>query len=129
MILNYQRCNRTEIHLVEIADGYVPSFLAVFHIQRHEITIRRLEVEPVAIRRGATASNVNATLRLPGKVPHFAARARVDSPGVVREREVQNTVQQERCCFDSSAETTSADVGAIDPCQTERTYVGIVELV
>src|SRR5260370_24477595 len=94
MILNYERCNRTEIHQVEIADGCVPSFLAVFHVQRHDITIRRLEVKPVAIRRGPTTSYVNAALRLPRKVPHFAARARVDSPGVVREREVQNTVQQ-----------------------------------
>src|SRR5260370_1532113 len=94
MIFDYERRNGAEIHLVEIADGRVPAFLAVFHVERHEIAVGRLEVEPIAIRRGPTPSNVNAALRLPREAPYLTARCRVDGPGVVRKSEVQNTVYE-----------------------------------
>src|SRR5260370_544598 len=94
MIFDYEWRYGAEIHLVEIADGRVPSFLAVFHVQRHEIAVGRLEVEPIAISRGPTASNVNAALRLPCKGPYLAARGRVDCPGGGRKGEVQNTVYE-----------------------------------
>jgi len=51
---------------------------------------------------------MNAAVRFPTVVPKLAARARVDRPGMIRDREVKDAIDFERCRFDLCAEAATA---------------------
>src|SRR5262249_22296508 len=128
MVLDGERSHRAKVHLVEIADRLVPALFAVLQIKGDNITVGGLEVEPVAIDRHAAAAAVDAAFRLPRKVAYLAACARVDGPGVVRQAEVKNAINLNGRGLDCASES-AARVHAVDPGETERTDIRIVDLV
>ena len=87
------------IHLVEIADGFAPRFLAVVDVQRDQIAVGRFEVEPVAVDADAAVAEMDAALGVPGVVPDLAAGAGVDGPDLVGDGEVHDAVDDQRSRF------------------------------
>src|SRR5262245_25742569 len=69
MVLHHERRDRTIVELVEVADSLPPALLAGVHIEGDEMTIGGLEVQPVTVNAHAPVADMNASLRLPGKMP------------------------------------------------------------
>src|SRR5271165_896587 len=109
---DHHRRHRGKILLVEVGDLFVPAFLAGLRVQTHQIVVRRLHVEPVAIHSETSVSDVRAASGLPEVVPQNMAVARIRGPGIVGHREIKNPVDFENRSSDggSPAETLSGSL-------------------
>lgn len=81
-----------EILLVEIRNDFVPTLLAGFSVERHQVIVRGFEVEPILVHTHATIADVRSPLGLPEVVPEDGAIAGVDGPRVVGYRDVEDPV-------------------------------------
>src|SRR5206468_6555276 len=70
---------------------------------RDEIVVRRFHVEVVVPHAEAAISDVRAASRLPEVVPELVAVARIDCPGIVRRRDVEDAVHLEDRALDVRA--------------------------
>ena len=84
--------HRREVLFVEVGNLDVPALLAGAGIERHEIVVRRLEIEIVAPHRRAAIADVRAAPGLPVGPPEHPAVARVHRPHVVGRGHVQDVV-------------------------------------
>ena len=123
VILDHERRHGSVVKLVEIAIGLVPALLSVLDVQRHEVAVGSKEIEPVAIHRHAAIADVDAAFGLPCEVPQLPAGARVDSPYMIRRREVEDAVDLERRGLDT------AHAGPVNPRERQGVDVGRVDLV
>jgi len=76
-------------------DLLVPALFACRRLQRHQEPVRRLQIQPTAMHAQAPVADVVATACFPEEVPDLFTGLRIDSPCVVRSREVQHTVYQQ----------------------------------
>src|ERR1035437_161714 len=73
VILDNHRRHRAVIHLIRIADLLPPALLPGGEVERNEMTVGGLKIEPVAGYSYAAISDVYPALRFPGVVPDFAS--------------------------------------------------------
>src|SRR5271168_4345112 len=92
MITDHNRRNGREVLLIKVGDDLMPTLLARFRIERHQVVVRGLEVEPIAIHPHAAVPDVGTAFGLPEIVPEHRAVAGVHSPGVVRHGYIQDAV-------------------------------------
>ena len=76
----------------EAGDDFVPALLAGLGVERDQIIVRRLHVQPVAVHPQAAVADVRAAPGFPEVMPQLGAVARVDRPGIIRRRNIQNAV-------------------------------------
>ena len=81
----------------------MPALLAGLGFERNQIIVGRLHEEVVVPHPDAAIADVGAALGFPEVVPQLAAVARIHGPGVVRHREVENSVHLEYGGFDRAA--------------------------
>ncbi len=120
VIANDDGRGRGEILLFHVGNFNVPAFGAVLGVERNEVIVGGFEVEPASIHAEAAASDVDAAVRFPLVMPDLAAGARVDGPGVVGEREIEDAVDFERRRFDGRRKRSGAGIEAIFPGQGHR---------
>ena len=130
VVLHYQGRHGAEIILVQIANGFVPAFLAVTQVERYQVAIGSFEIEPVAIDTGAAIADMVAAVRRPQVVPHFAARTCVHRPGMIGHREVKDAVHLHRGRRDAPARRPASQraISAVNPRQAQRVDVRLVDL-
>ena len=69
--------------LVEIRNDFVPTLLAGFRIERHQVIVRSFEIEPILVHPHSAIADVRAALGLPEVVPEDGAIAGIHGPGIV----------------------------------------------
>src|SRR5690349_3581593 len=84
------------VELIEVAYLLVPSLLPVLQLERNQVTVGSFEVQPVPIHADAAVTKVNTTSRLPNVVPDLAPGTRIHCPDVIRDREIQDAIDQNR---------------------------------
>ena len=108
VVLDHERRGRAEIFLLHVGDlGGFQRIFPVLGVERNQIAIRRLEVQPVAIHAEAAIADVDAALGVPVEAPELASAAGVHRPGVIGDREVQNAVDFERRSLDRDVPPTA----------------------
>ena len=127
-VLHNNRRDRTVIELVEVADLFVPALASVLDVQRHQVAVRSFVIQPVAINRRASIADVNPAFRLPDVVPDLASRTSVERPHVVRRGQIDDAIHLQRRPFDRAGVAAAARVHSIDPPQTQRADVAVVDL-
>src|SRR5271170_3721550 len=70
----------------------MPPLLAGFGIERNQVIVGRLKVQPVFVHTEAAVPDVGTTLGLPEVVPQHRSVAGVDGPGIVWYRDIKNPV-------------------------------------
>ena len=139
---DHRRVGR-EILALHVGDLVMPALLAGRHVERHEVVVRRQEVQPVVEDADAAVADVVAAARLPRVVPDVAAGARVDRVDVIGHREIQRAVDHQRRRLDlrraagrrrvrpfpADDRAGARRVDAIDPRQREPLHVGGVDLL
>ena len=120
VILDHRRRGRRVVETIDVADLLLPALGAVLHVERDQVAIRRLEVQPVLVDRHAPVAQMIAARRLPLVVPELTARPRVHRPDVIGNGEIQHAVDQQRRALDRDAGIG----GAKHPGETELMRVG-----
>src|SRR5690349_10567117 len=95
-ILDHNRRYAPVVELVEVAYLPVPSLLPVLQLEGNEVTIGSFEVQPVPIHADTAVAKVNTTSRFPNVMPDLAPCTRIHCPDVIRNREIQDAINQNR---------------------------------
>ena len=121
VITHHQRRGAGKVKQVGIADRFVPTLLAVLHVERHQIAVRRDEEEPFAGGGHAAVADMDAAARRPGEVPQLTACARVNRPHMIGNREEHDAVHHHGCGLDRSRKRPAAGgVHPVYPGQAQR---------
>ena len=96
LLADDDRCVGREVLALHAGDFLMPPLLPRPCVERDEIVVRRQEIEPFLVNPDAAVADVIAAPRLPEVVPHLPARPRVDRPHVVRRRQIQHAVDEQR---------------------------------
>src|SRR5205807_1671811 len=95
MVFHDHRRDGGEVLQLLVGDLFAPALLAVFGIQGDEPSIGREEVKPVTIHGDAALAYQMAALVFEIELPELFAGTRADGEYVIRNREVQNVVDQQ----------------------------------
>ena len=96
VIANHQGRHGGPVSLFDIGNLNIPAHFAVFRVQRNQVRIGRDEEQPVLVHGNAAMPDVEPFVGRIGVVPDLMSRARIHRPDVVRHREVQHAVDQQR---------------------------------
>ncbi len=126
VILDHDRGGRGVVEVVHVADLLPPALLPILEIQRDEVAVGRLEIQPVLVYRNAAVPEVVSACRRPLVVPELAPGTRVHGPDVIRDREVEDAVDLQRRALDGAKSRTGRG-DAEHPRQTQLVNVGVVD--
>ena len=112
------------VEVVHVADLLPPSLLSVLEVQRDEVAVGRLEVQPVLVHRHAAVPEMISARGRPLVVPQLASRTRIDRPHVIGNGEVQDAVDLQRRALDR-AKSRTARRDPVHPGEAQLVDVGV----
>src|SRR5262249_32429739 len=100
MIADEQWGVRRPVALFRVGNLHVPANLAVPGVERHQMRVRRGEIDEIAIHRCAAMADVESLVLGIRVLPYLPSRSRVDRPDAIRRRDVHHAVHDYRAGFD-----------------------------
>src|SRR6185436_308531 len=91
-----ERRVRRPVAALRVGDDDIPLHLAGVGIERDQMRIRRRQVDRILVDRGAAMADVEPLIRWVGVAPQLPRRSGVDRPDVVRTRDVDDAVDENR---------------------------------
>ena len=131
VILHHQRAGGAEVLHLLVGDLLLPALFSILRIERDEPAVGRHEIQPFAIHPEPAIAHQVPALVLPAVVPDLLAGARIDCPGVIGNREVENAVDHQRSRFDRRIADAALrpDIGdAVEPGERKAADIRGVDL-